>query len=542
MLFDARPGGALAQVPAPPTNVTAAKAYTVLERYCAGCHQAGRLETHRPGAGIANILALDEVALEPGLVRPGVPDASRLYKVALAREGHLDILNDPAFPEPHPSDVQALRDWIADLPPRTLGACSRRPRIRAEQTAQRLAAALSALDPTEAQQTRFLSLAALYNDCLAPADLDKLRLGIRELLAISAPGSGNSSNAPFPRAVDPEQLVFAFPLSRLGWSAQDWEEFTAPFPLSEVMRLPAVIAEATGTRTPVLPADWFAAAVLRRQQSAARDADGAPGAPTVWGLPAAEALRHAWEKPVDFHRAASDLWLEPAALATRLQRGTYDASLPARQLLSGSVARRERLLPLLAALATDTRSGRAMPPEATSPSDRLEIALWTEAATYRTGDTAVLNIATSRDCHLTLINVDRSGRAIVLFPNEFEPENLIRAGRVTKVPSFDSPYRFRFREKGRELAIALCSPTHKTPAGIVHDYDRQRFTSLGDWQLFLREPPDPRKARQDDAATETPRPEITQRRRGRRAPPPHTAPTVESADDHTRTAITIDIE
>jgi hypothetical protein len=206
------------------------------------------------------------------------------------------------------------------------------------------------------------------------------------------------------------------------------------------------------------------------------------------------------------------------------------------------VARRERLEPLLAALAADARSGRATVKEPSDNKDRLEIALWTEAPTYRAGDTAVFNIATSRDCHLTLVNVDRSGRAIVLFPNELEPDNLIKAGRVTKVPSFDSPYRFRFRERGRELAVAICSLNRKAPAGIVHDYDRQRFTTLGDWQLFLREPPDPKAARSDDAATETPRADVQQRRRGRRSAPPRAEPPPSAADEHTRTAITIDIE
>lgn len=538
LLLTAPAGPASSQAPAPPANVTAAKAYAVLDRYCAGCHQAGRLDVPRAGAGIANILALDEVAREPGLVRPGVPDASRLYAVALTREGHLDILNDPAFPAPAAPDVQTLRDWIADLPPRTLGECARRPRIRAEQTAQRLAAELTARGPAAARQLRFVSLAGLYNDCVTRADLDSLRHGVRELLAAAARARGVSTAGAWPPAVDPEQLILAIPLAQIGWTSQDWDDLAEPFLLREAMRLPPVISNATGTRVPVLPADWFAAALKSRQPPPTIDSAALP---TVWGLPAVDALRRAWEKPVDFNRAAADLWLDPAELTTRLQRGTDVAAIPARQLLAGGVARRERLMPLLAALAADRRTGRTTAQEASVASDRLEIALWTEAPTYRAGDTAVFNVATSNDCHLTLINVDRSGRAIVLFPNEFEPDNLIKAGRITKVPSFDSPYRFRFKEKGRELAVAICSLNHRAPAGIIHDYDRQRFTSLGDWQLFLREPPDPKAARRDDAATDAPRPDISQRRRGRRAPP-RAEPPLSSADDHTRTAITVDIE
>jgi hypothetical protein len=532
-----------AKVPAPPTNVTAAKAYAALERNCAGCHQAGRLETKRAGAAIANILDLEAIARDPALVRPGVPDASRLYGVALANVRHHDILNDPALPVPSPTEVQALRDWIADLPPRMLGQCASRSRITPSLIARRLATALSALDATAARDLRFVSLAGLYNDCATAAELDGLRLGVRALLAQAAQGRpahrGNSDTTSWPAAIDPEQLILPVPLARLGWSAESWDELVAQFPLRAALRLPRVITDAVASPHPVLPADWLAATLLARLAPAMLPAADSV---TVWGLPAAEALRHAWQKPVDFNRAAADLWLEPAEFTSRLQRGTFDASLAARQLTSGAVSRRERVVPLLRALTADERLGRTHFKETFGADAPHDIALWTEAPTYRAGDTAVLNVATSRDCHLTLVNIDRSGRAIVLFPNELEPDNLIRAGRVNKVPSFNSPYRFRFKEKGREIAIAICSLNRQSPAGIVHDYDRQRFTTLGDWQLFLREPPDPRAARNDDAATETPRAIVQPRRRGRRGAPARADPPSSAADDHVRSAITIDIQ
>ena len=538
---------ALAQVPtawapSPPTAIAAAKAYAMLERNCARCHQSGRLTTPTSGGDIANLLALDEVALDLNLVRPGIPDASRIYSIAMTRERHLDAFNDPAEPEPTPTELQALRDWIAELPPRALGACARRPTLTAEQLKTRIKTALEGYAPEAARQTRFLSLAGLYNDCATWADLDGLRQGLRRMLAAQVPDGQPIPDAAWPPAIDPEQLILALPLNAIGWSAENWDRLAARYPLRHALALPRPILEATGTPTPVLPADWLAATLLDRQTAAAPHMPKAgeqPG-PFVWGLPAAQALRHAWTRPAGFNRAAADIWLEPAELAERLARAPFDTALPARQLRSGGVARRHLLVPLLSALTGDATASSSTngDPDSAQP----DIALWMKADTYRSGDLAIFNIATSDTCHLTLVNVDRSGRATVLFPNEFEPDNLIEAGRPVKVPAPDAPYHFRFKEKGRETAIAICSTTHKAPTGVLHDYERLRFTTLGDWQLFLREPPATRDARRDDAATDSPRPEANRRRRNRARDPvkPGHAPPI--ADVQTRTAITIDVE
>ncbi len=514
----------------------------MLERNCAGCHQAGRLGSDAPGGGIANLLVLDEVARDPTLVRPGVPDASRIYAIAQTREAHLDALNDPAVPEPTALELQALRDWIADLPPRSLGACARRPRLTAELATARLKAILDGLQPEIARQTRFVSFANLYNDCTTWAELDGLRQGLRQSLTDLVPAGLPARDAAWPPAIDPEQLILAVPLSALGWTADDWDKLAADYPLRHALKLPTPMLDLAGTPTPVLPADWLAHALLAKRTDPASDdrrTDGQTGS-TVWGLPAIQALRLAWNRPADFNRAAADLWLEPAELAPRLSAAPFDTALAARQLSSGGVARRALLSPVLAALASDTPTITWT--DGGPQSQHLDVALWMDAGTYRSGDRATFNFTTNRDCHLTLIGVDRLGRATVLYPNEFEPENLINAGRPVKVPALDAPYRFRFKEKGRELAIAICSTTHKAPPGILHDYERLRFTMLGDWQLFLREPPESREARRDDAATDTPRPQITQRRRGRSKEPAKPAAQPPIADIQTRSAITIDVE
>ena len=313
--------------------------------------------------------------------------------------------------------------------------------------------------PTAARQTRFVSLAGFHNDCATGAELDGLAKGLRSLLAAAATPGSPASDPSWSPAADPEQLIFTVSLPALGWTAAAWDELAAAYPLRDALRLAPAIGDVAGTRTPLLPADWLADQLLARQTQP----PSAAKAPAVWGLPAAEALQHAWRRPADFNRAAADAWLEPAELARRLAQSPFDTTLTARQLRGGGVARRANLSPLLAAVAASATTIAAL--EGDAEGAPVEIALWTAADRFRSGDAVVFNVATSRDCHLTLINVDRAGRAIVLFPNEFEPDNLIKAGRAFKLPAFEAPYRFRFKEKGRETAIAICSLTHKAPAG-----------------------------------------------------------------------------
>lgn len=521
-------------VPAPPANVVAAKAYAMLERSCAACHQAGRLEGRAPAAGIANLLALDEIVRDPSLVRPGAPDASRIYNVALTSELHHDEFNDLAVARPSPAETQALRDWIVELDRQTGDRCGSRqplPRARIGQLVER---AVAALAPERARQTRFLSLAHLHDACLADAELDALRRAIPGLIAALAPDGTRRPDAGWARAIDETRLVYEVSLTVLGWRAEQWNALIGGFPLRAVSAgtLPASVAAVTGSTLAVVHADWFADAVdVSRAQVIADDATG------LWGLPLTQALAHAWRRPADLARATADLGAPAGQKLTELPAwAALQDRAPALSLRAGSTVRRDELGRFLAALMTSPTG--TLPP---TSSGKLEIALAADKASYKSGDSAMFSVVANRDCYLTLVSVDRHGRATVLFPNELAPENRIAGGYLVQVPAAAAPYRFRFKDKGRETIVANCSQTHKSPVGITHDYDRLRFTVLGDWELFLREPPEMREARRDDAATDVPRPLARPRRRGR---PGETvaAPAATGPDIQTRTAITIDIE
>ena len=472
--------GAGVAVPAAPSDVTAAKAYQALERNCAGCHQAGRGDG-RSGGRLDNILSLSEIARQPTYVRPGLPDASRLYNVALTRERHADLLNDPALPEPSALEVQDIRDWIAELKPQA--ACKVGARLDAAAAGRLMADALRGAEPETARVTRFLSLAHLGNSCAAATQFERLALDLARAPALSAGGQaaafGARAGAPAFVALDSGRLLWRFALRDLGLSAADWEARIAAYPLRDApgISIPPTVAAATGSALPLVAADWFLDA-----------AAGAGVGPTS-----------GWRTAGDAARLAAETWLAPDTLSERLRRMPPAAVLPARRLLAGDAVGRADLDLLSALLAGRQVSSVA---EEAGP---LEIALWSDRAVYKAGELASFSVTASDECHLTLVGIDRGGRAVVLFPSEFEPNNALARGRVLTIPAADAPYKFRFKEKGRETIVATCSKTHKAPPGVHHDYDRLRFTVLGDWKLFLREPTEMKDARRDDAATDTPR-------------------------------------
>ena len=115
-----------------------------------------------------------------------------------------------------------------------------------------------------------------------------------------------------------------------------------------------------------------------------------------------------------------------------------------------------------------------------------ELALQTDKDTYARGNPLTLRVRSRSDCQLTLVSIDARGRGTVLFPNDFEPAYRLVAGEEIKVPRADAGYLLRLNEPGRERVVALCNMAPSGAVdGIRHDFERQRFTDLGDYRAFL---------------------------------------------------------
>ncbi|HYD14868.1 MAG TPA: DUF4384 domain-containing protein, partial [Hyphomicrobium sp.] len=416
----------------------AERARAVLEAHCPDCRDVGM-----PGAS----LDLSAIAVNPRLVVPKRPDASRIYQRLLASGSQ---------PAPAPAEIEAVRDWIEGLPARDEGCRDRTPITRADVEAQ-IDQWIKNLGVTEAADTRFVSLAHLWNACVSAARLKDYRDAVEAMLAALA------------RSKSPLQIETIGDASAI--LVVRWSEIQRPEPEPEVLTAPApdlLSAEAT-------PADWLAARFLhdiRPQPDTGErrlklDLDGA-------ALYAVTALAQSWTQNVDLVRASAERGVTARALTESLSAITGDNLYDAQRLIHSTLTRAEwnRLARVL-----DGYSAPERPKRTTNPSE-IDVLLWTDQPFYRPRDLVTVNVSVDKACHLTLINIDQQGKAIVLFPNELEQDNLVAPGVTIRVPGRDADYQFRFDHSGEEQIVAICQRTSSRPAGIDYDYEKQRFQTL----------------------------------------------------------------
>lgn len=211
---------------------------------------------------------------------------------------------------------------------------------------------------------------------------------------------------------------------------------------------------------------------------------------TLGGLEPVAALANRYTRNLDLKMAAAELGLSPGALETALaQISLPDRSLSYR-LRQGLLTRTDANRVLLAlnapAAAAASNPIPKSPPLTSAPGSSIALALWTDQTVYKPGDLMTVYAQPSAPCYLTLISVNAAGKATVLFPSEFDPDNLIHPGETFSLPSEKAHYQFRLKEPGTETLVGRCQTQAKFPAGVEPDYERQRFTVLGNYDNFLR--------------------------------------------------------
>lgn len=115
----------------------------------------------------------------------------------------------------------------------------------------------------------------------------------------------------------------------------------------------------------------------------------------------------------------------------------------------------------------------------------FDLALTSDRSDYKVDDIPVFTISSKEDCHLTLINVDVKGDGTVIFPNKFQEDNLLVAGKPTEIGGPNSKFKFRLKDPGTETVIAVCNANGKDVDGIKHDFKTRQFTELGNYRGFL---------------------------------------------------------
>ena len=245
---------AAAMVPPRPEEPRAAKAYCVLGAHCAQCHQTGRLELPLAAGGIANILSIDDLARDPVLVKPGLPDASRLYDILATRHSPLEIFSaNFGAVEPRPEEIESVRRWIKDLPP-AAQTCSSRQLVRTSDIDKMMRDA-QRLERDQGKDVRFISLAHLYNSCATAAEMSAYGQALNKLM-------NSLSSASEPIKLTPLDLagtVLSFRLSEFGWTRANWDFIERSYPQTLAHRVADDVAKTAGTKIPIVNGDWLAA-------------------------------------------------------------------------------------------------------------------------------------------------------------------------------------------------------------------------------------------------------------------------------------------
>lgn len=507
------------------------RARAVLQAFCADCRAAHE----RSGT-----LDMDALARNRRLIVPRIPDASPAYQqlfATLRRDRAPEAKDDAkangtkaggksngaksngiadavaAVVEPRAltyAGIASVRDWIDGLED-VNAACDGREPLTASAVKDLTVGWNRVVGAAEAADTRFVSLTHLWNTCVPALRLVADRAAAGPLLAALAPGKGKRPD--FETLGDASAILAVRP-SEIGITAAAWDELTKD--------APAGLAGA-------VPLDWLAAGVAQR---ASEQGDGASLEPNAERQIAD--LARAWAGDVDLSRAAAEQGVSAEELAAKLVALPPHGDLPAQRLLHGLLSRQE-----WDGLARALETGRSDATDARrSPANGIDVVLWTDKLSYRPRDLVEIYVSVDKACHLTVIDVDQHGKAVVLFPNEIEPDNLVAPRVPVHIPGKDAAYQLRFDRAGEETLVAICQRNDVTPEGIFYDYEKQRFAALGDWRTFLTKIPELEKEIRE---RETRR--QSRRRRGRSETLKEPDKTVVAEDDVSegRAAIRVEI-
>ena len=243
--------------PLAPKELVAMRAFDVLNRHCARCHDSRRLQARPlPASPVAEILDLDRLAARRDLVQAGRPEASPLYVSMITRHMPYDVFQElettAGSGEPTAADIIALRDWIVGLASQPV--CKVQPG-RWQELAASIKSDLSKHSSKRAAQRRYLSLYEVAPRCGTGNDADRIdafQQASSKLLNLVSLANGPMRLEP----IGKDGRVLAFDLNAIGWAPDRWNLLASRF--GAAAELPAALKDNTGSQPIVLPAHWLA--------------------------------------------------------------------------------------------------------------------------------------------------------------------------------------------------------------------------------------------------------------------------------------------
>lgn len=215
---------------------------------------------------------------------------------------------------------------------------------------------------------------------------------------------------------------------------------------------------------------------------------------TLSGEEIVSALFLRFERDLTMAQAAAELGYEPEEFKERLNQGSQE-TFALKKRLEFNLVPRDQFVELFAELVNeitddeafdlrrDTILTAANRPES---SKRFNLALFPNESNFRVGTELTFSVLAEQSCYLTLINVDEKHRTTVLFPNKFNNNNYIEAGRTYTLPSPEiSGFKLKFGDPGKETVIAKCNASGNRTRGIDHQFDRSAFTTFDSYDDYV---------------------------------------------------------
>lgn len=127
-------------------------------------------------------------------------------------------------------------------------------------------------------------------------------------------------------------------------------------------------------------------------------------------------------------------------------------------------------------------------PAAAAPGSGFKLSVATDKPVYKVGENAVVSAVSERDCKLTLVNVGSSGKVHILYPNQYQPDNQLKAGQAVTIPSAAAPVDFRVMgPDGLEALIAICRADDKPVLSGTVNYQQGAFPAYGDAKTLAKD-------------------------------------------------------
>lgn len=220
------------------------------------------------------------------------------------------------------------------------------------------------------------------------------------------------------------------------------------------------------------------------------------------GVEMINALANRFEKTVEVAMAAAEYGMTKDQLLTALNTTGGEGTRLKRRLEQGLVPRDQfegmfanlvekvsddQLINMddLKAKKANKQDVAKVKQRPTKEARTFDMTLISDANSYKLNSKPVFTVNSTRDCFLTLVNVDKTGHATVIFPNKFQQDNFVKAGKDLQFPGAGAPFQFRLGDRGTEAVIAVCNLQNRSVDGILNNFRKSAFTDLGNYSKFL---------------------------------------------------------